>query len=138
MSVAELKEEAIRQFAIKVDAIDDEAALNVVLDFLKGIKSGNQDSISLSRHYEKEKNIIDINVSSQDRAIYRKKEGGNEWLDIPELSNQQVLDKNQILELSDIILRIENHYGFPCDIEWAYEQGKFYVVQSRPITTLTN
>jgi phosphohistidine swiveling domain-containing protein len=35
-------------------------------------------------------------------------------------------------------LNIENHYGFPCDIEWAYEQGKFYIVQSRPITTLSN
>jgi pyruvate,water dikinase len=35
-----------------------------------------------------------------------------------------------------LILNIENHYGFPCDIEWAYEQGKFYIVQSRPITTL--
>ncbi len=82
------------------------------------------------------KEIIDLNVSNQDRAIYRKQEGGNEWKDIPALSNQQVLDKNQILELSDIILRIENHYGFPCDIEWAFEDNKFYVVQSRPITTL--
>ena len=31
---------------------------------------------------------------------------------------------------------IENHYKFPCDIEWAFESGKFYIVQSRPITTL--
>ena len=38
MSVAELKEEAIRQFAIKVESIDDEAALKVVLDFLTGIR----------------------------------------------------------------------------------------------------
>jgi pyruvate,water dikinase len=33
-------------------------------------------------------------------------------------------------------LKIENHYSFPCDIEWAFEKGKFYIVQSRPITTL--
>ncbi|MBU2566429.1 hypothetical protein KKG46_02620 [Patescibacteria group bacterium] len=31
---------------------------------------------------------------------------------------------------------IEEHYGFPCDIEWAYKKEKFYIVQSRPITTL--
>jgi hypothetical protein len=31
---------------------------------------------------------------------------------------------------------IENHYGFPCDIEWAKDKNKFYIVQSRPITTL--
>ena len=32
--------------------------------------------------------------------------------------------------------KIEKHYGFPVDIEWAFESGKFYIVQSRPITTL--
>jgi len=34
-------------------------------------------------------------------------------------------------------MKIENHYGFPCDIEWAFEKGGFYIVQSRPITTLS-
>ncbi|NTV40958.1 MAG: hypothetical protein HGA61_01665, partial [Candidatus Moranbacteria bacterium] len=84
------------------------------------------------------KEIIDINVSNQDGAIYRKEGGGNEWRDIPDKAETQVLNEKEILELSDIILNIENHYGFPCDIEWAYEQGKFYVVQSRPITTLSS
>lgn len=41
------------------------------------------------------------------------------------------------MELSELILKIEDHYGFPCDIEWAYENGEFYIVQSRPITTLS-
>ncbi|MEK7522055.1 MAG: PEP-utilizing enzyme, partial [Patescibacteria group bacterium] len=26
---------------------------------------------------------------------------------------------------------------FPCDIEWAFEKGEFYITQSRPITTLS-
>lgn len=50
----------------------------------------------------------------------------------------QVLNKKQILELSEVIIKIEKHFGFPCDIEWAYEAGTFYIVQSRPITTLRN
>ena len=50
MSVLELKEEAIRQFALKVESLDDEAALVMVLDFLKGINT-NTDGLSLSRHY---------------------------------------------------------------------------------------
>jgi pyruvate,water dikinase len=92
---------------------------------------------------EKEpRNILDINVSTQDRAMYRSEKasaehGNNEWVNIPEpKASSQVLTEAQILELSEIILKIENHYGFPCDIEWAYEAGKFYIVQSRPITTL--
>ncbi|MFZ9700205.1 MAG: PEP/pyruvate-binding domain-containing protein, partial [Flavobacteriales bacterium] len=31
--------------------------------------------------------------------------------------------------------RIEQHYKFPCDIEWAFKEGSFFIVQSRPITT---
>lgn len=88
---------------------------------------------------EKEpRNILDINVSSQNRALWRKAGGGNEWIDLSEADgNRQVLDTRQILELGEIIMRIENHYGFPCDIEWAFEGGKFYIVQSRPVTTLS-
>lgn len=87
---------------------------------------------------EKEpRRIIDINVNTQARALYRVRGGGNEWRDISEpQASSQVLNEKQILELSNIIIGIENHYSFPCDIEWAYENGNFYVVQSRPITTL--
>lgn len=81
--------------------------------------------------------IIDKNVQVQLKGLYRAKNSGNEWRDIPkERGKEQVLSDKEILELSEIILRIENHYGFPCDIEWAFANGKFYIVQSRPITTL--
>jgi phosphohistidine swiveling domain-containing protein len=113
--------------------------------------------------------IIDKNIADQTRGIYRK-EGPlapkavagnagdaaptqnasarepNEWRDISsEKGSSQVLSDAEILELSTLILKIEEHYGFPCDIEWAREArptadggrgGQFYIVQSRPITTL--
>ncbi len=81
--------------------------------------------------------IIDKNVQTQSKGFYRAKNGGNEWLEIPkEKGEKQVLTDEEILELSELILDIENHYGFPCDIEWAFENGRFYITQSRPITTL--
>lgn len=84
------------------------------------------------------KKIIDINVGIQTKALYRENiNGGNVWEKLSqEIGSKQVLNKSKIIELSDIIFRIEKHYKFPCDIEWAYESGKFYIVQSRPITTL--
>ncbi|MFA6227013.1 MAG: PEP/pyruvate-binding domain-containing protein [Candidatus Paceibacterota bacterium] len=83
--------------------------------------------------------IIDTNISTQARGLYRVSTGGNEWIDISEpKASSQVLTEKQIFEFADLIMKIENHYGFPCDIEWAFEKGKFYIVQSRPITTLTN
>ncbi len=81
--------------------------------------------------------IIDKNIAKQERGIYRAVQTANEWLDIEDhKQDEQKLTDEQILELSEIIVTIENHYGFPCDIEWAYEKGFFYIVQSRPITTL--
>lgn len=92
--------------------------------------------------------VIDINVSTQTRGLFGLPNGGNEWKEILEpKASSQVLNELQILELADLIVKIENHYGFPCDIEWAYarpdsragrDEGKFYIVQSRPITTLSN
>lgn len=83
------------------------------------------------------RNILDININTQSKGLYRSENGGNEWVDIPEpKASSQVFSKEQILKLSELILEIENHYGFPCDIEWAYEKEKFYILQSRPITTL--
>ncbi len=85
---------------------------------------------------EKEpRRIINKNISNQEKGLYRLEKGGNEWKNVQ--GDKQKLSDKEILELSELILRIEKHYGFPCDIEWAREKGKFYIVQSRPITTLT-
>mgnify|MGYP000848188814 FL=1 len=80
---------------------------------------------------------VDVNVSTQNRKLIKKEGGGNEWVDIaePEASSQ-VLTAEKVTELANLIIRIENHYHFPCDIEWAYQNNKFYIVQCRPITTL--
>jgi pyruvate,water dikinase len=82
--------------------------------------------------------IIDINVSQQEKMITRKKSGtGNMWIKVPKkMQNKQKLDNKQIIELAKLCTQIEKHYKFPCDIEWAFEKGNFYIVQSRPITTL--
>src|SRR3989344_416597 len=86
---------------------------------------------------EKEpRNILDINISEQERGLYKVEKGGNEWRDIRDIGKKQKLSGKQILEFSELVLKIEKHYGFPCDIEWALESDKFYIVQSRPITTL--
>jgi len=82
--------------------------------------------------------MVDIHAAEQERAMYRKVGGGNEWVNVPAAKQGlQKLSGKQIIELSKLIIKIEKHYGFPCDIEWALEKGKFYITQSRPITTLS-
>ena len=88
---------------------------------------------------EKEpRRIIDKNITYQNRALWRAAAGGNEWRNLSEEEgNKPALTDKQALELAELVLKIEKHYGFPCDIEWAFEAGKFFITQSRPITTLS-
>jgi phosphohistidine swiveling domain-containing protein len=55
-----------------------------------------------------------------------------------DISENKKLNKIQLIELSDLIIKIENYFDFPCDIEWSYLDEKFYILQSRPITTIGN
>ena len=45
------------------------------------------------------------------------------------------LSEAQLGELLDVLCRIEELYGHPTDIEWAYADGHLHVLQARPITT---
>ena len=49
-------------------------------------------------------------------------------------SAEFTLDDAQVGDLTEVICRIEAHYGKPMDIEWAYAGGELYVLQARPIT----
>ena len=86
---------------------------------------------------KKSKKTLDKNIAEKSRGLFRKGSGGNVWKNIPaKKAEEECLSDDDVSKLSEIIIGIEKHYGFPCDIEWAYEKGKFYITQSRPITTL--
>ncbi len=80
--------------------------------------------------------IIDINISEQKIMIIRSNKGTKE-IKVPKSKQEkQKLNNKQIIELAKICKQIEEHYQSPQDIEWAMEDNKFYITQSRPITTL--
>lgn len=81
--------------------------------------------------------IIDKKISTKKLAIYALKEGGTEEKKIEaDRQNRQTLTDEQILELEKTGRRIEAYFGRPQDIEWCLYENKFFIVQSRPITTL--
>lgn len=80
--------------------------------------------------------IIETHTSEQETMLIRG-EHGNVTVDVPpEKREAQKLDPSQIATIGSLCTAIEKHYGFPCDIEWAMQGGEFYILQSRPITTL--
>ncbi len=85
---------------------------------------------------KKNNKILDIKINKQTKALYNKKNVGTEWRKIKDFGKRQVLSKREILNLTKVIKKIEEHYKKPQDIEWAIENDVIYITQSRPITTL--
>ncbi len=53
-----------------------------------------------------------------------------------EEAKKQKLNDYDIIKLAEIGKRLEQHYGKPQDIEFATENSKIYIVQTRAVTTL--
>jgi pyruvate,water dikinase len=49
---------------------------------------------------------------------------------------RQKLENKYIEKLAKVGIEIEKHFDIPQDIEWVYEGGRIWIVQTRPITTL--
>lgn len=81
--------------------------------------------------------VVVKKVSTKKLAIYAVKDGGTKQQVLePERQNIQALTEEQILNLTLMGRKIEAHFGRPQDIEWCLDHDTFYIVQSRPITTL--
>jgi pyruvate,water dikinase len=84
--------------------------------------------------YEK---IITKQISQKKVVVYPVSDGGTKTQDLSkEMQDTQALPDDKIVELSQIGRSIEKYYGSEQDIEWCLADEKFYIVQSRPITSL--
>lgn len=93
--------------------------------------------VNADNYKVREGRIIDKKISAKKLAIYALQEGGTEEKKIQaERQDSQTLTDEQILELEKTGRRIEAYFGCPQDIEWCLYENKFFILQSRPITTL--
>ncbi|MCL5677317.1 MAG: phosphoenolpyruvate synthase, partial [Firmicutes bacterium] len=79
-----------------------------------------------------------LSSSIADKALMTVREaGGTATLPVPaSLRRQASLSGEQVTALARLGRQVATHYGSPQDIEWAWAEGQFYLVQSRPITSL--
>jgi pyruvate,water dikinase len=54
---------------------------------------------------------------------------------LPELASAGSLNEADALRLARLGLRIEEHLGFPVDVEWALLDGTLHVLQARPVVS---
>jgi pyruvate,water dikinase len=82
--------------------------------------------------------IVTRSVRPKELVIEAAPDGGTLTRELSAAeSTLAVLDDREVLELARLGIEIERHYGSPQDTEWSFDRdGKVWMLQSRPITTL--
>ncbi len=112
---------------------------NVVIEAVFGLGEGIVSGRITPDKYEvsKELEILDKKTADKKIALTRNSAGENITIKLrEEKSKEQVLTVSEIKMLADYGLKLEEHYNKPQDIEFAVEDSKIFIVQTRPITTL--
>jgi pyruvate,water dikinase len=90
---------------------------------------------------KKEAKIVSKKPARQERRLVRNPKATGEetniWAEVPEAeqARQKVTDE-EIIKIARLGKKLEEWYKFPQDIEWAKEDEKIYIVQTRPVTTI--
>ena len=114
---------------------NEKTIIEAVWGLGEGIVSGKitPDKYVISKDLE----ILDKKIADKKIAITRNSGGEKEIIKLNErISKQEVLKEYEIKKLTELALKLEDHYKKPQDIEFAIEDEEIYIVQTRPITTL--
>jgi rifampicin phosphotransferase len=144
---------AMVSLAVVVQQMVEAAAAGVM--FTANPSNGHRDEVVISGAWGLGESVVSGSVNT-DNIVVRKPDGAvvsSETADkavmtvpaeqrtqeqpVPEDRRREpVLNAAEAAELAAYGSRIENHYGAPQDIEWARADGRFFIVQARPITAL--
>ncbi len=120
-------------------SVDPVKGENVLIEAVfgqgEGIVSGriNPDSYIVSENFE----ILDEKVADKKVAIVRDGAGNTKTVELSrDKSTERVLKVYEIKQLAEYAKKLEKHYSYPQDIEFAVEDGNIYILQTRAITTL--
>lgn len=81
--------------------------------------------------------LLETRIGYKPFKIERGPDGEDRRVDLSEEeAGRRVLTDDEVLLLARMALKVEEHYQKPQDMEWAEEAGEWYLVQTRPITTL--
>merc|ERR1711972_983691 len=81
--------------------------------------------------------IVSRTMGSKAIKMVYSEGGGSETVPTTdEESNSWSASDKEVMDLAEMAVKIEKHYGRPMDIEWARDgdDGKLYIVQARPET----
>ena len=81
--------------------------------------------------------LIEKKIGLKKIEFTRDASGKNIKKELPEeKQREQVLEVYEIKKLAEYGKKLEEHYNWPQDVEWAIEGGHIYIVQTRAVTTV--
>lgn len=89
-------------------------------------------------HVDRQGQIINSKITDKNVAHRYQLGGGIATVAVPaEHAKSPALTNEQIQSVAELVRQVGRHFGRPQDIEWAIEDGHLYLLQSRPITSLS-
>lgn len=107
--------------------------INAVYGLGEGLVSGE---LNADTFFVKETKISFVPAEKTNKKVFDRMKGKgivSAPLSLEEL-NSPTLDEENIKEISSALARLEKELGKPQDIEFAYSQNQFYLLQTRPVT----
>lgn len=110
----------------------------VVVDAIYGLGEMIVQGAVTPDHYVVEKStekILEKEVNTQEKIMTRR--GAKTTVSsIPKAKGSKAkLTDAQIVAVAKLGKKLEKHYFFPQDVEWAIDDNTVYIVQTRPVTT---
>lgn len=110
----------------------------VVVSAVYGLGSGLVDGIASADTYIIENEKIEKQIVLKDYCHILENGKVVQKEVSKELKEKQILDDNQILKVKELVKKASDYFGRFQDIEWAIDGKNLYLLQSRPITTLSS
>ena len=80
--------------------------------------------------------IAERSIGHKQQMVVPCRDGVEERAVPADLSDAPCLNDEQVATVGKLLKHVESHYGWPQDIEWGLQEGRLYLLQSRPVTTL--
>lgn len=110
----------------------DEVMINANYGLGETVVSGH---VTPDLYLVRDSELIEVKVADKHVSIVLEEGGGTKAVE-NERHDLKCLSDEEILQVESLVRKVEKYYKKPMDIEWAFEHGKLYLLQARPITTV--
>jgi pyruvate,water dikinase len=121
-----------------IDPVNNDKSI-IVIEAIYGLGEYIVQGTVTPDHYEVDKKTLHIlkkSIATQEHKMALKGKNNVDMILKKDARNTQKISDRHIIELANLARKLEKHYYFPQDIEWALENNEVFIVQTRPITTI--